>query len=273
MRRFLVSIVIPTRGRPGLLRRAIRSALDQSYQNIEVLVIDDGNRGDAFRVCDEFRDERLRAYGNRCGRGACGSRNTGLELARGDFFTGLDDDDYFHEDRIDILLRAYRKEYSFVASNFLALSENRGEVEFRGERLIALPDLLWGHNCIGGQILSETSKVRTVGGFDESLPAGHDIDLWIRMIERWGAALRIACCLYTADIGHAGPRITTTVKIAKRTQDFIDRHGSKMTRAQRLVNLTRLRKHGNKPYGVPLIASLCFPGSWNYYLKRLARIW
>ena len=46
-----------------------------------------------------------------------------------------------------------------------------------------------------------------------------------------------------------------------------------MSHPQRLVNLTRLWRHSNKPYALMLVASLCFPASWNYYLKRVARIW
>ena len=273
MSRALVSIVIPTCNRPALLRRAVRSALRQSYRDIEVLVIDDCPHGTGAEVCDEFRDGRLRSYHNRSAKGACGSRNTGIDLARGEFYTGLDDDDYFHPDRINSLLSAYRSEYSFVASNALMLRNGGSEVRFRGGIVIRLPDLLWGRNCVGTQAFTETYRVRAVGGFDESLAAGQDTDLWIRMIERWGPALRIAQCLYTIDWDHDGPRITTTVGISRNMNDYIDRHGSKMGRAQRLVNLARISKYDNRPYHLLSAASLCFPASWNYYFRRMIRIW
>ena len=269
----LVSIVIPTRDRPALLRRAISSVLCQSYNNIELIVIDDGQSGDALKVYEETCDDRVRVYRNQHEKGACGSRNTGIEVARGAYYTGLDDDDYFHEHRIRVLLSAYRKEHSFVSSNSVHQWDGGERVEFRGGCVIRLSDLLWGRNCVGNQILTETTKMRAVGGFDESLVAGQDIDLWVRMIDRWGAALRIAACLYTADFDHGGPRISTTVKVARRTQDFLDRHGDRMSQAQTLVNLTRLRRHTGKQYAWALARSLCFPTSWNFYFRRMTREW
>ena len=269
----LVSIVIPTCDRPTLLRRAIRSALRQSYREIEVLVIDDGNTDAGQEVAAEFHDTRLRSYRNRNRKGACGSRNTGIELAGGQFYAGLDDDDYFHEDRINVLLKAFRPEFSFVASNAVMLRHGSSEPRFRGERLIQLTDLLWGGNCVGNQVLTETVRARSVGGFDESLASGQDTDMWIRLIEKWGPALRIAPCLYTIDCSHGAPRITTTVGMSYNMASYLDRHSAKMGRAQRLVTMARMAKYGDKPHRLLRIASLCFPASWNYYYKRLARIW
>ena len=256
-----------------LLGRAIRSALGQTYSEIEVLVVDDCAKESGLEVCQGFRDPRLRWSRNTSGTGACGSRNTGIGLARGEYYAGLDDDDYFHPERINALLAAYRPEFAFVASNSMMLREGGREVRFRGGQVIRLQDLLWGRNCVGTQILTETSRIREVGGFDETLAAGQDTDMWIRMVERWGPALRIAQCLYTVDWAHAGPRITTSVGVARNMRDYIDRHGDKMNRAQRLVNLGRMNKYGNRPYRLLRAKSLCFPASWDYYFRRLVRIW
>ena len=268
----LVSIVIATHRRPTLLRRALSSVLRQSYANIEAIVIDDSEGGEGIKVCEAIDDDRVRAYRNRRSKGACGSRNTGIELARGVYYTGLDDDDYFHEDRIGVLLNTYREEYSFVTSNVLQLRPNGASRRFRGGRLMRLTDILWG-NCVGNQIFTEMDRVRAVGGFDEKLQAGQDVDLWIRMVERWGNALRIEPCLYTMDLGHGGYRIGTTVDISTRVRDFLARHGPKLSVAQRLLCTMRMRKDTNMSYLRFAAASLCFPGSWNYWIKRTTRIW
>ncbi|MCY4485051.1 MAG: glycosyltransferase [Spirochaetaceae bacterium] len=268
----LVSIVIPTYERPRLLQRAIGSVLSQSYDNIEVLVIDDSERCEGLEVCAGFHDPRIRAYRNRRGKGACGSRNTGIELAQGAFYTGLDDDDYFHNDRISVLMDAYRKTHSFVASNILQVREQRKSPRFRGGRAIRLSDILWG-NCVGNQIFTETSKVRSVGGFDEDLEAGQDVDLWIRMIERWGDALRIERCLYMMDYDHGEARISTTVEITRRVSGFLERHGDKLSTAQRLLYAMRMRSGRKAPYLALAAATLVFPGSWNYWIKRTTRVW
>lgn len=268
----LVSIVIPTYQRPRLLKRALTSVLRQSYDDIEVLVIDDSDGGEALEVCDAFRDARIQAYRNRRSKGACGSRNTGIELARGGFYTGLDDDDYFLKDRIRILIDTYREQHSFVASNTLQVRGRRTSARFRSERSIRQSDILWG-NCVGNQIFTETFKVRAVGGFDEELAAGQDVDLWIRMIQRWGDALRIKPCLYAMDYDHGGERISTTVEISRRVSDFLERHGDKLSTAQRLLYSMRMRRDRKMPYIAVAAASLVFPGSWNYWIKRATRDW
>lgn len=268
----LVSIVIPTCARPRLLRRAITSALCQSYQHIEVIVIDDSSRREGLAVCQTVQDRRLRAYPNRRAKGACGSRNTGIELARGAFYTGLDDDDYFHRERILKLLSVYQPEYSFVTSNMMQLRNATRSPRFRGATLVHLSDILWG-NCVGNQIFTETYKVREVGAFDESLAAAQDFDLWIRMIGRWGTALRIAQCLYTMDLGHGGDRIGTTVDVARRVSDILDRHGGKLGADQRLLYSLRERRHGGMSYLGHAAISLCYPGTWRYWIKRLTRVW
>ena len=268
----LISIVIPTYVRPRLVRRAIESALHQTYQNIEVIVVDDSTGGEGIRVCHTIRDSRVRAYRNRRTKGACGSRNTGIDLARGTFYTGLDDDDYFHQERIEVLLSVYRRSLSFVASNILELRDGAVAARFRDETVIHLTDILWG-NCVGNQIFSELYKVREVGAFDEDLEAGQDFDLWIRMIERWGAALRIDRCLYTMHLDHGASRIGTTVQVGKRVRDFLDRHGEKLNTAQRLVYSMRARRHENMPYFAIVAASACFPGTWRYWTKRITRAW
>ena len=269
----LVSVVIPTHNRPALLRRAVHSVLCQSYDNIEVLVVDDSPQLSASSVCQEFRDRRITYCRNLKSKGACGSRNTGIYLARGVFYTGLDDDDYFHSDRIRILKNYYEKDYSFVTANTLELRPEGPCPRFRGKLLINLKDILWS-NCVGNQIFTETSKVREIGGFDESLVARQDRDLWIRMIERWGNALRIAPCLYNLDINHDGPRITTTSdNMLRGLRDFLTIHGAKLTLAQRMVIKTRIKKCSRRSYLLTGLVSLCFLGSWEYLYKLAKRIW
>ena len=263
----LVSVVIPTHNRPTLLRRAIRSVLSQSYHDIELLVVDDSPDGTALAVCEQFHDGRIRYLKNDHMKGACGSRNTGIYHAKGVFYAGLDDDDFFHRERIRVLQLAYRKEYSFVASNTEEMRDGGRSPLFRGERIITMEDILWA-NCVGNQIFSELHKVKAVGGFNEYLTAGQDRDLWVRMIENWGKALRVAPSLYGMDVSHGGDRITTTADTARREKDFVTIHRDKLTVAQRLVSQARIEKYNGRPYLLPTIGALCFPSSWAFFVKR-----
>ncbi len=88
-----VTVVIPTAGRPGLLARAVGSALGQSYEgSVECLIVFDGPMG-VIPVCELAPGRSLRAIRNMRSAGLAGARNTGLLEARGDVVAFLDDDD------------------------------------------------------------------------------------------------------------------------------------------------------------------------------------
>lgn len=102
----LVSVIIPTYNRPVYLERAIKSVLNQSYKNIEIIVVDDN--GDNIKIQQETKKivEKFSSYPNvRYIRninnmGGCESRNIGVKNARGNYISFLDDDDVYHKDKI-----------------------------------------------------------------------------------------------------------------------------------------------------------------------------
>jgi glycosyltransferase involved in cell wall biosynthesis len=89
----LVSVVIPTRNRPQLVKRSVLSALAQSLQNIEVIVIIDGPDPSTVTVLQEINDTRLRVVELPTSQGGAGARNAGVNAALGEWIAFLDDDD------------------------------------------------------------------------------------------------------------------------------------------------------------------------------------
>ena len=102
----LVSIYLPTRNREALLRRAINSVLTQTYTTLELIVVDDGSTDGTHTYLDTVRtgDSRIQVIRNEVSLGAPLSRNLAIRAARGEFITGLDDDDYFHPQRLATLV-------------------------------------------------------------------------------------------------------------------------------------------------------------------------
>ncbi len=91
----LVSVIIPTYNRPKELARAIQSVLSQTYQNFEILVVDDGSEEDLKKVCDSFNDTRIRFFRNEKHTNANMARNRGIKEAKGEYIAMLDSDDEF----------------------------------------------------------------------------------------------------------------------------------------------------------------------------------
>ncbi|MBS2212128.1 glycosyltransferase family 2 protein [Carboxylicivirga mesophila] len=95
LRKELVSIIIPVYNRPLELKRAIQSVLNQTYQNFEILVVDDGSEEDLKLVCDSFNDKRILFFRNEKHINANVARNRGIQEAKGEYIAMLDSDDEF----------------------------------------------------------------------------------------------------------------------------------------------------------------------------------
>jgi glycosyltransferase involved in cell wall biosynthesis len=99
MQEELVSVVIPTKDRNDLLNRAINSVLSQTYQNLEVIVVDDGSSSQLVIQAD---DPRIRVIRNEVSKGNAAARNRGMKIARGKYLCLLDDDDYYFPHKIAV---------------------------------------------------------------------------------------------------------------------------------------------------------------------------
>jgi glycosyltransferase involved in cell wall biosynthesis len=96
----LVSAVIPTRNRPRLVCRAVRSALNQTYTNLELIVVVDGPDQFTVESLEALHEPRLRIVALRENVGGCEARNTGVREARGEWIAFLDDDDEWLPEKI-----------------------------------------------------------------------------------------------------------------------------------------------------------------------------
>ncbi len=88
-----VSVIIPTYNRAHLLGRAIESVLDQTYQDFEIIVVDDASADETEEVVKSFGDDRINHIRHQKNKGGSAARNTGIKAARGEFIAFLDSDD------------------------------------------------------------------------------------------------------------------------------------------------------------------------------------
>ena len=94
------TVVIPTHNRSLLLKRAVESVLSQTFEDFELIVIDDHSTDDTASVVKSFTDHRMRYLTNQRTKGACGARNTGIFSAKGKWVAFLDDDDVWLPEKL-----------------------------------------------------------------------------------------------------------------------------------------------------------------------------
>src|SRR5690606_27763972 len=105
----LVTVYIPTYNRVELLKRAVDSVRNQTYKNLEIIIVDDCSKDSTHEYLAEIskKDSRIKYFIKEKNSGACVSRNIAIKNAKGDFITGLDDDDYFTLDRVEIFVKSW----------------------------------------------------------------------------------------------------------------------------------------------------------------------
>lgn len=186
-----VSIVIPTYKRPLKLKRAVQSVINQSYTNVEVLVIDDGASENDQAVIDSvggFKDERVFYYPNLRKKGANGARNTGILKSTGDYLSFLDDDDEFMPNKIEESIKTLEQ-----AGAVCAISRFYYEHDFKfyesklGKDDINLNNYLLGKIEVGSgsNAVIKREVVSQIGMWNEDLQRHQDIELLIRILNNY----------------------------------------------------------------------------------------
>ncbi len=112
----LVSVIIPVYNVRPYLRESLDSVINQTYKNLEIIVVDDGSTDGSSEICDGYhkKDNRIRVIHQK-NRGLSSARNTGLDVAHGEIIAFLDSDDAFLPDMIEILVNGLENSDSDIA--------------------------------------------------------------------------------------------------------------------------------------------------------------
>ena len=181
----MVSIVIPTYNRADLLPQAIESALNQTYGNREVTVIDDGSTDSTSDVCRKYTAEGQISYIRKSNGGIGSALNRGILEMRGEWFKWLSSDDYLEPEAVELLLQKAEDTGAKVVYSSYRLVDAHGKVvglhaERDRDYVGFAADLVRRHIGNGSSILMHRSVFEKVGLFDEGLKAGEDYDFWLR---------------------------------------------------------------------------------------------
>ena len=190
----LVSVVIPTYNRAYCIADSVGSVLRQTYENLEVIVVDDGSTDNTKEVLNSLGDSRVR-YASQQNAGACVARNHGIELARGTYVAFHDSDDLWLPQKLEkqvAYLQTQSKPCVFCRMETVleegATYIQSADVEIHpSEKLketqLDLDRLLSG-NFVSTQTLMGRREVFLEEAFDPRLPRFQDWDLAIRLMAK-----------------------------------------------------------------------------------------
>jgi glycosyltransferase involved in cell wall biosynthesis len=197
----LVSVVIPTYNRAQPTMTAITSVLEQTYRNLEVLVIDDGSTNGAGDIVREFVEAKAASghevyYFRQANQGPSQARNVGIEKARGEYVAFLDSDDVWLPEKLAAQLRALQQFRSESAACFTDAfyvtdaSEQGSTLQLYGIRydeaagIERRATMLLAKSFCGfwvSTLLARTDLLRRIGGFDTGIGFSEERDLYFRL--------------------------------------------------------------------------------------------
>lgn len=217
----LVTAVIPTRDRPGLVMRAVRSALRQSYHRLEVVVVIDGPDEATSSMLESVRDERLRVISLAQSVGGAEARNVGIQAARGEWIALLDDDDEWLPEKVTLQLqRASHSSFEFpvVSSRIIARTPQADYIWPRrlphsmepvAEYLFCRKSFFQGEGMIQTSTIFTKRALLQMVPFTSGLKKHQDWDWVIRGCKTPGARLEICSeALTIYHIDEARPTIS-----------------------------------------------------------------
>lgn len=188
-----MSAVIPTYNRADYVEGAIESVLAQSYEDVEVVVVNDGSTDGTQEVLAGYADDdRVRVLHNEENRGIPATMNRGVDAARGEYVGVFGDDDRWRptkvERQLDVLAE-HGDDYCGAYTAGVITDERTGAVVERvatGVEGDVYPEVLLRMQVLphSSQLL-RTECVRAVGGFDTDFAVACDWDLTIRLAKRW----------------------------------------------------------------------------------------
>lgn len=237
------SVVVPTYNRDNTVTRAIDSILNQSIDDFEIIIVDDGSEDETRGLIEKYDDNRIRYIRHEKNKGQNIARNTGLEAAHGKYISYLDSDDVllpYHLEKAINKLENLHSKYAGVITGYedIVGGEKISQEVYKGR--ITYEDLIKDmYDRIGGlSLLTFRSDIlHEVGYHDEDVINSTDLDYYLQILESYNlfGIDKVLCRRFKrADSVSKNARL-----VADGERTIISKHGDKLTpknRAKRRYN-------------------------------------
>lgn len=191
----IVSVVITAFNRADTIERAIEGVQKQSFQDFEIVVVDDASTDSTSDIVARLTDPRIRLIRNATNRGIGGAKNVGIGASRGKYIAFLDSDDEWTETKLETQIRAMEEDPGCVPLSFSAFYVRRSG---SGNQVIRNPAKLrtWRRSILlgetfslGSTLLARRELFEEIGGFNEKLTRMQDRDWTLRYLDRYSEFL------------------------------------------------------------------------------------
>jgi len=183
-----VSVLIPVYNCERFISQALESVYNQTYQNFEVIIVDDGSTDRTSEILVDMKDSRTFIYRNPQNKGLTRSLNIGLKLCRGEYVARMDADDVSYPQRFEKQVRFLNENPDcLVVGSWCNWIDSNGEMHGSWEPPTEYEDikkkLLVNNSLAHGSVMLRRSSLTKIGGYNEKYTYAQDYDLWLRLSE------------------------------------------------------------------------------------------
>jgi len=190
-----VTVVMSVYNGARYVRQAIDSILNQTFTDLELIVVNDGSTDDTARILASYTDERLVLLENESNIGLTRSLNKALRIARGEYIARQDADDFSLPERLarQVAYLEAHPRTGFMGTTAIWIDET-GKTLQVWHQPTTNPEiqerLLWYCPLMHGSVMMRRRALAEVGGkYTEDMRTGQDYDLWLQMSEKWDVAV------------------------------------------------------------------------------------
>lgn len=180
----MVSVIIPSYNSARTILRAIDSVINQSYRNLEIIIVDDGSTDNTKEIINEYIKSSIIKYYFQENQGPSIARNNGVGFASGEYIAFLDADDEWHIKKLEIQMKILKeKNLNFLGSSytydkFLDIGFN-DESKYDIEKY-SFKNIVFKNRFSTPCVIMKKSFFIELNGFDENLIFAEDYDMWLR---------------------------------------------------------------------------------------------
>ncbi len=224
------SIIIPLFNKENYIENTLKSVLNQTHTNYEIIIINDGSNDESESKVLKFKDSRIRLYSQK-NQGVSVARNLGIEKSRYDYIAFLDADDLWMENHLETLNTLI---YDFPNAGIYAsryqLIFNKGKTSI--PKFNGISDDFYGivHNYFDVSLnyaVATASSIAVpkyvfekIGNFKSKISSGQDVDMWIRIALKYPIA--ISSKITASYLHYVKKSLSKTPVLEKKLNDFLD---------------------------------------------------
>jgi GT2 family glycosyltransferase/MoaA/NifB/PqqE/SkfB family radical SAM enzyme/cytochrome c-type biogenesis protein CcmH/NrfG len=186
-----ISVIVPTYNRPDMLTEALKSILEQTFRNYEIVVVNDAGMSVEDVILKMNKEKNIVYISHAKNRGLAAARNTGIMVARGKYIALLDDDDLFYPNHLETAITHLNEKMPIIYTDATRATYEKHNDSYRlvGKKIPYSIDfernkLLVGNISPVNCFVFEKKKALQTELFDETLTTLEDWDFWIRLSER-----------------------------------------------------------------------------------------